>query len=189
MVPFQTYTDPKMQVLFAEQHPEEMLGFNSKSGQSSSWIISVMNKPFRAKSKQTSVRSTPESPLAPGPPPPASLLENHKVCQLDRIFTATKFYTYLVAEPATRRYLTTDDKFLTALTSITEVDDCYADLVVEAYEKMKDGHRSMMIECIKVVEAGLERDGTEKLQEWIKIEKPKIWDEEERANEEQEVRG
>ncbi|CAZ79932.1 unnamed protein product [Tuber melanosporum] len=111
------------------------------------------------------------------PPPPASLLDTYKVRQLDRIFTADRFYKYLLSAPSTSAYITTDDGFLSALHGITGAEDCSADLVVEAYDGMNELRRAMMAEVIKVVEEGLERDENERLDEWVKIEVPKILDE------------
>jgi len=110
-------------------------------------------------------------------PPPASLLDSYKVHQLDRIFTTDKFYKYLLSAPSTFAYITTDDEFLSALHGITGAEDCNTDLVVEAYDGMNELGRGMMAEVIKVVEEGLGRDENERLDEWIKIEVPKISDE------------
>ncbi|PUU82753.1 hypothetical protein B9Z19DRAFT_1074387 [Tuber borchii] len=117
------------------------------------------------------------TPIVTSTPPPVSLLDTYKVYQLDRIFTADRFYKYLLSAPSTSAYITTDDEFLSALHGITGADDCNADLVVEAYDGMNELRRGMMAEVIKVVEEGLERDGNERLDEWIKIEVPKILDE------------
>ncbi|RPA94361.1 hypothetical protein L873DRAFT_1701548 [Choiromyces venosus 120613-1] len=117
------------------------------------------------------------TPTIASTPPPASLLHSYKVHQLDRIFTADRFYKYLLSAPSTSAYLTIDNEFLSTLHGITGAEDCSADLVVGVYDGMSELQRGMMVEVIKVVERGLERDENERLDEWIKIEVPKILDE------------
>jgi len=84
---------------------------------------------------------------------------------------------YLLSSPSTSAYITTDDEFLSVLHGITGAEDCNEDFVVEAYDGMNELRRGTMSEIIKVVEEGLERDKNERLDEWIKIEVPKISDE------------
>ncbi|PWW79915.1 hypothetical protein C7212DRAFT_355889 [Tuber magnatum] len=117
------------------------------------------------------------TPLVTLTSPPASLLDTYRVHQLDRIFTADRFYKYLLSAPSTSSYITADAEFLSVLHGITGAEDCSADLVVDAYGGMDELRRAMMVEVIKVVEEGLERDENERLDEWVKIEVPKILDE------------
>lgn len=133
--------------------------------------------PPAASATSTATQTSLPTPVVTSTPPPASLLDTYKVHQLDRIFTADRFYKYLLSAPSTSAYITTDDEFLSALHRITGAEDCSADLVVEVYDGMNEPRRGMMAEVIKVVEEGLERDENERLDEWIKIEVPKILDE------------
>jgi len=130
-----------------------------------------------ASATSTATQTSLPTPIVTSTPPPASLLDTYKVHQLDRIFTADRFYKYLLSAPSTSAYITTDDEFLSALHRITGAEDCSADLVVEVYDGMDELRRGMMAEVIKIVEEGLERDENERLDEWIKIEVPKILDE------------
>jgi len=133
--------------------------------------------PPASSATSTATQTSLPARIVASTPPPVSLLDTYKVHQLDRIFTADRFYKYLLSSPSTSAYITTDDQFLLALHGITGVEDCNADLVVEAYDGMNDLRRGMMMEVIKVVEEGLERDENERLDEWIKIEVPRILDE------------
>ncbi|RPA94359.1 hypothetical protein L873DRAFT_1793030 [Choiromyces venosus 120613-1] len=89
-------------------------------------------------------------------PPPASLLHSYKVHQLDQIFTADRFYRYLLSAPSTSACVTTTDEFLSTFHGITGAEDCSVDLVVGVYDGMSELQRGMMAEAIKVAERGLE---------------------------------